>query len=476
MVWTKNYIVTPWLAHFEPWISAILLEECTCWMWPWNHNYNTTIHNELVAVSSTLNTRRSSIEHWFLRDGPYFGRTHFDFSLNQQRRLLSTEKNKLWLRYFRVVQETHGKNDAVSTMRHVRLFSPRPPKKTFEILLLLLASASVFFLVYVHYHMPPKVWKIKAENELYVVPGELLASGHVQRFNPKVVYEDFTKEHRGSLTKQDHGLLDNIMHKTTTTTLRVEGAFDLGSPEEETYLLHTTSAFSTIPGSYTRPGFLNHHVWEHICNFRVESLRESILFPNAPSRRSFLASFQTNGTSKNFGDRIFGYIHPDISGQYKFAVSSDDNSELWLSSDKRSENLRKISNVGSWNESSPTMPGEYTKFPSQVSVNVNLTKGRKYFIELLHKQKSGMSHLEVAWQTPEESEFKIITSEYVSAFVDDRHVADNAVSVQDYTETPSQSRDSMPTVDRTELGAVLPSCPYEPSYLVRHKLVRFQVG
>lgn len=225
-------------------------------------------------------------------------------------------------------------------------------------------------------------------------------------------------------------------------------------------------------------GFLNLHIWENVCHFQVESLREFILFPQAPSKRRLLtSSCKYDKKSNNFGERMFGSISPSTSGDYQFAISSSGNSELWLSSDESSANLRKIAFLGSRDNRGRGKPGNYSKVSTQVSTTFYLEKNMKYYMNVLHKHQSGKVHLEVAWRSASQAKFSVITGEYLWAEVNDSHVADNAVRLADYHEELQQSRDIVPPfVIWEDVEDVLPKYVYEPSYLVKHKLVRFQVS
>ena len=228
------------------------------------------------------------------------------------------------------------------------------------------------------------------------------------------------------------------------------------------------------------PGSLNHHIWEHVCGYRVESLREFILFPLAPSKRRTLSmSFaQRSDEHNNFGERMFGFISPNLTGKYQFAISSSGNSELWLSSDEASENLRKIAFVSSGNNLGRSQPGNFSNTPSQISSACFLTKNNRYFISILHKHNAGRAHLRVAWRLfGGEVKFNVISGLFLWAVVNDSHVTDNTVQISDYQEQLQRSHDMHPPfVDSEEIKDVLTSCHYEPSYLVKHKLIRFQVS
>lgn len=228
----------------------------------------------------------------------------------------------------------------------------------------------------------------------------------------------------------------------------------------------------------TYQGFLNHHMWENVCNFHVESLREFILYPQTPSKRRFLFSSSTklNESRNNFGERIFGFIVPPSSGEYQFLISSSWNSELWLSFDEKSENLRRIA----YFSSSPENPRRSEKdnvlsFPTQISSTIFLNKDVYYLIDLIHQHQSGKAHLKIAWRFPNATVYTAITSKYLRAKMNDSHVTDDAVRLDDYKEQPKQSHDMiMPYINSKEIQDVLPTCVYQPSYLVKRKLIRFE--
>lgn len=171
-------------------------------------------------------------------------------------------------------------------------------------------------------------------------------------------------------------------------------------------------------------GKLNVHTWQGICGPYVEQLRHSPLFPRFPYVRKFLENFRSFQEGSDFGQRIFGFIHPERQGFYEFAITSDDTSELWLSSDSNPKKSRLIAAVYSANGAASTTPYNYKKYPIQVSRKIALKTSKKYYIEALHKQSKGRSHIQVFWKEPGSQTFKIIQGSYLSLFVDDRDVHD----------------------------------------------------
>jgi hypothetical protein len=109
-----------------------------------------------------------------------------------------------------------------------------------------------------------------------------------------------------------------------------------------------------------------------------------------------LPSFEYgNDLGKEYGARVRGYICVPQSGNYRFAISSDDQSELWLSTNEDPTNKRKIAYLDI-----PVLPHVWYRYPSQISGSIYLVKGAKYYIEALHKEGNGLDHLSVGWVMP----------------------------------------------------------------------------
>ncbi|XP_017350399.1 beta-1,4-N-acetylgalactosaminyltransferase 3 [Ictalurus punctatus] len=166
-------------------------------------------------------------------------------------------------------------------------------------------------------------------------------------------------------------------------------------------------------------GEVNMHVFEDWCGGSVHQLRTNVLYPLFPHTRTTIGRLAVNAGWKNYGLRIFGYIHPVLSGEYIFAIASDNNAEFWLSSDESTKSIKLMAYLGKTGKEWAA-PGEYEKFSSQISQPVLLSRNMKYFFEVLYKQNDGIDHLEVAWRlNNEDSNFEIITAEYLSRYVDE---------------------------------------------------------
>jgi len=139
-------------------------------------------------------------------------------------------------------------------------------------------------------------------------------------------------------------------------------------------------------------GSILREVWNNISGTSVSNIPLS----TPPDLSEQIFSFQTpTNVADNYGQRVRGYICPPSSGYYTFWIASDDNSELWLSTNDQPANKYKIASVTGW-----TSPAEWTKYTSQKSVQINLIAGQKYYIEALHKEGSQGDNLAVGWQLP----------------------------------------------------------------------------
>ena len=139
-------------------------------------------------------------------------------------------------------------------------------------------------------------------------------------------------------------------------------------------------------------------VWEYWSNITGSNNISAIPVTSAPSGTRTLTSFASPVEfGDDYGSRIRGYICPPVSGNYVFYIASDDNGELWLSTNSDPANKRKIASVNDW-----TTPGWYDRYPSQQSVVIALESGQRYYIEALHKEGGGsQDHLSVGWKLPD---------------------------------------------------------------------------
>ncbi|CAB1436962.1 unnamed protein product, partial [Pleuronectes platessa] len=244
-----------------------------------------------------------------------------------------------------------------------------------------------------------------------------------------------------------------------------------------------TTSDTPQPWKKKYKGRANLHAFADWCGKSIAELRKNPHYPLYPHSRSTVLKLAVIPKWTNYGIRIFGYLHPYTDGEFVFALSSQDNSELWLSTDDSPLNLQLLGWVGKTG-SEWTAPGEFEKYVSQISRPVRLSAERKYFFELLHKQDhEGTDHVEVAWQLQGEgSRFTVIDSQHISLYVDEsamiagdvEHIPQTAAShsntkqsrstVDMLREDPRDVLLHVPLINSKFLQDVLPDCEYKPSY------------
>ncbi|XP_034735682.1 N-acetyl-beta-glucosaminyl-glycoprotein 4-beta-N-acetylgalactosaminyltransferase 1 [Etheostoma cragini] len=261
-----------------------------------------------------------------------------------------------------------------------------------------------------------------------------------------------------------------------------------------------------LPWKPEYKGQANLHVFEDWCGSSIAQLRKNLHFPLYPHTRTTLRKLAVAPKWKNYGLRIFGFLHPYRDGDFQFSVSSDDNSEFWLSPDESPLNARLLVYVGQlgteW-----TAPGEFSKFRSQSSKSVHLISSRRYYFEILHKQDDkGSDHVEVGWRPFLPGlKYEVVDSAYISLYTDESSLKMNGVdhipqTMASHIRLPAENqhqglerggvlqhgadmlkpdpRDtfySTPMIDPSRLDNVLPACLYSPTYVVKDfPIARYQ--
>jgi glucose/arabinose dehydrogenase len=148
-----------------------------------------------------------------------------------------------------------------------------------------------------------------------------------------------------------------------------------------------------VPASTT--GRILREIWWNLAGAAVSDLSDDPRFQAAPDEIDYLPRLDSSSLGKDYGVRIRGYLVPPVDGDYRFWIASDDSSELWLSTDADAHNKRYLAGVSGW-----TPHRGWDQTGGQASAPVALEAGRRYYIEILHKQADQKDSLSVAWQIP----------------------------------------------------------------------------
>ncbi len=207
---------------------------------------------------------------------------------------------------------------------------------------------------------------------------------------------------------------------------QAEGSFNPGPLElDTTYYWQIDEIEADGTTKYTgdiwsfktsRPGTgtILREVWENIGSGNaVSNLTGNENYPANPSYSEEVTLFEApTDFADNFGSRLHGWLHPDTSGDYTFWIATDDNSELWLSTDESPANAVLISYVTNW--AGPRDFDDPDVFPSGP---IYLEGGQKYYIMALYKEGGGGDNCAVAWQGPDSPTRAVIDGYYLSPFV-----------------------------------------------------------
>ena len=164
-------------------------------------------------------------------------------------------------------------------------------------------------------------------------------------------------------------------------------------------------------------GFLNVYIWRKLCGDSVENLKKLPFFPQHPDEEKVADVLHIEDNTEDYGQRIFGFIHPPRSDSYLFGIASDDSSELWLSPSEDPRDKQLIARVFDGQSIACTKVGHLEKYRDQVSKTAfKLERGKKYYIEVLHKQIKGAGFVQVFWRTSDDLNFKVISADHISTY------------------------------------------------------------
>ena len=124
-----------------------------------------------------------------------------------------------------------------------------------------------------------------------------------------------------------------------------------------------------------------------------------------------VGAFDSWNMGENYGTRMRGFVHPPVSGEYIFWIASDDESELYLSADEHPARKTRILQLTDRVEQR-----NFDRVPSQKSAPVALVAGKRYYLEVLHKQADGPEHVAVGWTLPGGAQERPIPPSRLSAW------------------------------------------------------------
>lgn len=172
----------------------------------------------------------------------------------------------------------------------------------------------------------------------------------------------------------------------------------------------TDSQMLTINVNAQSGNGLNRDYWTSIGGSTTASLTSLSTYPGSPNGSDLLVNgFNAVGWAGSaapgspdwgnlYGERIYGYLVPEVTGTYTFWTAGDNDVDLYLSTDSNPANATRIAYVSGW-----TPYQVWNVSTTQKSVAITLSAGQAYYIEAVHKESGGSDSCSVAWSKPGES-------------------------------------------------------------------------
>ncbi|KAI5626279.1 N-acetyl-beta-glucosaminyl-glycoprotein 4-beta-N-acetylgalactosaminyltransferase 1, partial [Silurus asotus] len=269
-----------------------------------------------------------------------------------------------------------------------------------------------------------------------------------------------------------------------------------GKPEIQKLL---SQKLLKLPWKPEYKGQANLHVFEDWCGSSVSQLRKNLHFPLYPHTRTTVKKLAVVPKWKNYGLRIFGFIHPYKDGllQSSHAVNSDVKLHLAIQPTQCFLPLYLSAFIL---QSASVIEKNVCQAISEPIKSPFLMASRRYYFEILHKQDDkGSDHVEVGWRPFLPGlKYDVIDSAYISLYTDESSLKMNSVkhipqTLASHTHTlqevhgshthaadmlrpdPRDTFYKIPMMDQSRLKKVLPSCVYSPTYVVRDfPIARYQ--
>jgi autotransporter-associated beta strand protein len=144
-------------------------------------------------------------------------------------------------------------------------------------------------------------------------------------------------------------------------------------------------------------GGLWRDVFTGISGNPVSNLTSSPNYPKFPDISGVITTGETpENYADSYGQRWSGWITPPETGSYRFYVAADDAAQVWLSTDATRAKRAKIVEVTSY-----TNYRKWSTAPQ--SASISLVKGKRYYIEVLHKDGGGGDHCSITWRRPSDT-------------------------------------------------------------------------
>ncbi|MBI1372117.1 MAG: protein kinase [Phycisphaera sp.] len=160
--------------------------------------------------------------------------------------------------------------------------------------------------------------------------------------------------------------------------------------------------FLSPAGDFKRPvaqyhplqhGVILRELWQGVGGGDRGAATNAIAQRPFPDSFDYIDNLYVGDIGDNYVQRFRGYVTAPATGAYRFWLTSDDQSDLMLSTDEDPANLRRIAGRDG-------ADGDNAWPEDGASADVDLVAGERYYFEVVHKEGGGLSHLGLGWTLP----------------------------------------------------------------------------
>ena len=231
-------------------------------------------------------------------------------------------------------------------------------------------------------------------------------------------------------------------------------------------------------------GSFNVYIWNNHYTQSIDLLKAKFGFPYNPCKKSFTHSLKLINRNRGFGQRVFGYIIPPISGEYSIEVTFSGSVEIWLSPDDQPSNAIKQQ------LNSPQSSHSVNGIIGQViNITTDFVVNKKQYLEIMHVSSVECLFV-IKWKRPEAKDYQQIEMKCLLPYVNDfgpkvisetyspkpLPLHDPSPKVKQFFHIPDDRNDIylLPTVDISSIGSQennsIPLCEYQLSYVEKSSI------
>jgi hypothetical protein len=151
----------------------------------------------------------------------------------------------------------------------------------------------------------------------------------------------------------------------------------------------------------------------------VDTLHAYINSGKAPSKSYWASKLdRPDGGEDYWGARMRGYVSPPQTGDYTFWTASDDDSEVWLSTNEDPNKATMICNVEGWMDYQNWAYNTGAPGTTYKSKAIKLEAGKKYYVDVFFSDGTGGGFDTVAWGGPGIGAGPVVVDgKYLTAFL-----------------------------------------------------------